>query len=155
MLTVPEETVWFGILSFLGCAALLLIPLEKPLGRVPPAAGLALSALLFGLTRHLTEGWIGFGALRLYLPRALYCPLLTPLGLPYPGFRSGDYFPLLPWFCLYLVGWFMHPLLQRSARWRAFAAGKPGPLAWIGRRSLGIYLLHQPLCMALAWLLFR
>jgi uncharacterized membrane protein len=52
-LAVPEETVWFGVLSFLGCAALLLIPLEKPLGRLPPAWGLAVSALLFALLSAL------------------------------------------------------------------------------------------------------
>ena len=121
-LAVPEETVWFGVLSFLGCAVLLLIPLEKPLEKLPPA---------------------------------LYTPLLTPLGLPYPGFRSGDYFPLLPWFFLYLTGFSLAPLLRRSSVWRELAQKKLEPLGWIGRKSLWIYLLHQPLCLALAWVLFR
>ena len=87
---------------------------------------------------------------------ALYtCKVLTPLGFPGPAFRSGDYFPLLPWFCLYLCGYFLLPLLQRSAHWRKLAALRCAPLGWVGRRSLWIYMLHQPLCMGLAWLLFR
>ena len=154
-LALPEEAVWFGILSFLGCACLLLIPLDRLLERVSPVSGLAVSGLLFLLLRPLADGWIGFGSLRLSVPAALYAvKLLTPLGLPYPGFRSGDYFPLLPWFCLYLGGYFLYPLLRRSPRWRRLAGMKPEPLCWIGRKSLWIYLLHQPLCLALARLLF-
>ncbi len=153
-LAVPEETIWFGVLNFLGCAALLLIPLDRLLDKASPAAGLAASALLFSLLRHLAEGWIGLGPWRLALPMALYdCRLLTPLGLPWPEFRSGDYFPLLPWFCLYLCGYFLRPLLRRSSRWRGLTAMSCAPLGWIGRRSLWIYLLHQPLCLGLAWLL--
>ena len=155
-LAVPEEAVWCGVLTFLGCALLLLAALDPLLDKQPPAAGLAVSALLFLLLRHAAEGWIGLGALRLRLPEALYtCRVLIPLGFPWPAFRSGDYFPLLPWFCLYLCGYFLHPLLQRSARWRRLAARRCAPLGWIGRRSLWIYMLHQPLCMGLAWLLFR
>lgn len=154
-LAVPEETVWFGVLSFLGCAVLLLIPLEKPLEKLPPALGFALSALLFALLRPLAAGRIGLGPLSLAVPPALYTPLLTPLGLPYPGFRSGDYFPLLPWLFLYLAGFYLAPLLHRSSIWRELAQKKLEPLGWIGRKSLWIYLLHQPLCMALAWVLFQ
>ncbi len=155
-LTFPEEAVWFGVLTFLGCAVLLLIPLDGLLDRLNPAVGLAGSALLFALLRHLADGWIGLGTLRLQLPDALYAlRLLTPLGLPFPGFRSGDYYPLLPWFCLYLCGYFLQPLLRGSSRWRELAAVKLGALGWIGRRSLWIYLLHQPLCLGLAWLLSR
>lgn len=154
-LAVPEETVRFGVLSFLGCATLLLLPLEKPLGRLHPAWGLAVSALLFALLRQIAEGWVGLGPWRLTLPTALYTPLLTPFGLPFPGFRSSDYFPLLPWFCLYLCGYFLQPLLHSLSVWRELAVKKIPLLSWIGRKSLWIYLLHQPLCMALAWLLFR
>ncbi len=155
LLTVPEETVWFGVLTFLGCATLLLIPLEKPLDRLPPLAGFLLSALLFAVFRPLAAGRIGLGPLCFTVPAAWYTPLLTPLGLPYPGFRSGDYFPLLPWFFLYLAGFYLAPLLRGISVWRELAVKRIEPLGWIGRRSLWIYLLHQPLCMGLAWVLFR
>lgn len=155
-LVFPREAVWFGILTFLGCAALLLIPLDRLRGGERPVLGFAVSALLFALLRHLADGWVGLGPLRIALPEAWYaCRLLTPLGLPFPDFRSGDYYPLLPWFCLYLCGYYLQPLLRRSSRWRELAAMKLEPLGWIGRRSLWIYLLHQPLCLALAKLLYR
>ena len=155
-LALPEAAVWFGILTFLGCACLLLVPLDRALDRLPPAWGLAGAALLFVLLRNLADGWIGLGSLRLRMPEGLYTlKLLTPLGLPHPGFSSGDYFPLFPWFFLYLCGYFLRPLLRRSASWRELMGVRFGPLEWIGRRSLWIYLLHQPLCLGLARLLFR
>ena len=68
-IAVPEETIWFGILNFMGCAVLLTIPLEPELRRLPPLAGLALSLLLFFFFRHVESGYVGFGGLlRLELP---------------------------------------------------------------------------------------
>ena len=153
LIAVPSEAIWFGILNFLGCAILLTMALEKTLDRLPPLAGLALCAALFWFFRDVNAGFLGFG---LRVPAAVYriWPL-TPLGFPHPDFRSSDYFPLLPWFCLYLCGYYLQPLLLRSSRWRELAARKLEPLGWIGRRSLWIYLLHQPLCLGLAMLLYR
>ena len=45
--------------------------------KTPPAAGLAVSAVLFALTYHLDERWLGFGGLRLALPDAWYANYFT------------------------------------------------------------------------------
>lgn len=50
LLFMPEDRVIFGVLTLLGSAMLLTDLLEKPLRRIPPAAGLAVSAVLFALT---------------------------------------------------------------------------------------------------------
>ena len=71
---MPEDRVVFGVLTFLGSAMLLTGVLEPLLKKIPPAAGLAVSAVLFALTYHLDERWLGFGGLR-----------LAPLGLPGAG----------------------------------------------------------------------
>lgn len=133
-------------LTLLGSCALLLIPLEKLLRHVPAVPGLAASAVLFALTRDVNQGWLGFGGLHLLrLPDRLYHGLFaTWLGFMEPGFFSTDYFSLLPWMFLFLAGYFACRACggrERLARWagRGFA-----PLNWIGRYSLPIYLLHQP-----------
>ena len=58
---MPEDRVVFGVLTFLGSAMLLTGVLEPLLKKIPPAAGLAVSAVLFALTYHLDERWLGFG----------------------------------------------------------------------------------------------
>ena len=45
LLFMPEDRVIFGVLTLLGSAMLLTGLLEKPLRRIPPAAGLAWTAL--------------------------------------------------------------------------------------------------------------
>ena len=145
------ERIWWGILSFLGIASLLLIPLEPVLKRIPPAAGLLGSALLFGLTKNIERGFVGpWPPFSLPLPRWLYQNLVTAvLGFPPRGFYSADYFPLIPWLFLFCAGWFLFRLCW--PKWKEsplLRRGVPG-LSWLGQHSLVIYLAHQPVLYAL------
>ena len=99
-------------------------------------------------------GSVGFGSLlQIRLPEALYTTkLLTPLGFPYPEFRSSDYFPILPWFFLYLCGWFGNRIFLLHPAWQKAARLHIPFLTTIGRKSIWIYLLHQPVCYLIAML---
>nr|WP_326186133.1 heparan-alpha-glucosaminide N-acetyltransferase [uncultured Oscillibacter sp.] len=132
LLVMPEDGIFFGVLSLLGTAALVTIPLDPLLRRIPARAGLAGSFLLFLLLRDVNSGYLGFeGAHLLALPEGLYRNLFTAcLGFPPAGFHSTDYFSLFPWIFLFLTGYFLYRLRRVSA---------------MGRHSLVIYLLHQPL----------
>lgn len=93
LLFMPEDRVVFGVLTLLGSAMLLTGLLEKPLRRIPPAAGFAISAVLFALTRNVSAGYLGFGSLRLWLPQTLYVNYATAYFGFYPWwFYSTDYF---------------------------------------------------------------
>ena len=156
LLAVPSETIWFGILNFMGCAILLTIPLEKGLKRVPPALGLALCFALFLLCYHVERGVLGLGAFSLRLPAALYhYRFLAPLGFPDAAFRSSDYFPMLPWYFLFLCGWFLGVLFRRHESWQRAARVKIPLLSAVGRKTIWVYMLHQPLLMGLCMLIFR
>lgn len=98
-LVTPEEPILFGVLTFLGTAALLTVPLRPLLARIPPRLGLILSFSLFLLARDVNHGYLGFAWVPLLrLPRGLYSNLATAgLGFPAPAFASSDYFALLPW----------------------------------------------------------
>ena len=85
---MPEDRVVFGVLTFLGSAMLLTGVLEPLLKKIPPAAGLAVSAVLFALTYHLDERWLGFGGLRLALPDAWYANYFTA----FFGFLPFDFY---------------------------------------------------------------
>lgn len=144
---MPDNLVYCGVLTLLGASSLLLIPLAPALERVPARAGAAGSFLLFLLTRDVNAGALGFEGLRFAaLPVGLYRDHVTALlGFPPADFFSTDYFSLLPWFFLFLTGWFLFRLRPGEAR-----EIRPVPLVTaMGRRSLLIYMLHQPVIYAL------
>lgn len=154
LVVMPGQEIWFGVLTLLGSCMLLGALLERPLGRVPAGAGLVLSAALFVLTRSVNRGYLGFEGLRLAaLPGELYRNMATAyLGFPFPGFRSTDYFSLVPWLFLFLTGYFLFRLTgQRLAA--APDLGRCAPLEALGRRSLLVYMLHQPVLYGLTMVL--
>ena len=153
LIAVPSEAIWFGILNFLGCAILLTMAAERGLERLQPLAGLALCAALFWFFRDVNAGFLGFG---LRVPAALYRVWpLTPLGFPHPDFRSSDYFPLLPWLFLFWCGFYLKRLFDRSEVCRRAARIKIPLLSALGRRTLWVYLLHQPVLMGICMLFIR
>jgi len=69
--------------------------------------------------------------------------------------QSMDYIPPLPWLGSTLIGLFCAPLIKPEHR--ILARPLEGNLRWLGRHSLVIYLLHQPVMigvlMSLKWLI--
>lgn len=153
LLVMPSERILFGILHFLGAAMMLLGLCEPLLRKIPAAAGVLLSAVLYLATDSIGQGWIGLGPLRLELPRALYdAGFLFPLGLHPLIFASADYYPLLPWIFLFLAGyWLGEAFYQRRMPDFCYREHLPA-LGWIGRHALIIYLVHQPVVYGVLWL---
>lgn len=156
VLAMPAEAVWFGILNCIGCAVLLMIPLEPVLRRIPAAIGLVAAFALFVVFKDVQLGYLGVpGVFRLDLPDWLYdCRVLTPFGFPFPGFRSSDYFPILPWLFLYICGYFLNRLVMAIRPLQSVARHGLAPLSTVGRYSIWIYLIHQPVCMLICMLVF-
>lgn len=145
---MPSQAIWFGVLHLTGSALLLTALLRPALDRVPPAAGLAGSAAAFLLLNQLPNGFLGFEGLRLTrLPAALYAGNWFWLGLPdLSRFSSADYFPLLPWVFLFWCGYFLARCLGpgRLAARMGRAPAPLRPLCAVGRHTLLVYMLHQP-----------
>jgi uncharacterized membrane protein len=79
------------------------------------------------------------------------------LGLAPWDFRSVDYFPLLPWFGVILMGVAFGDLFYRGYSRRIPVPDLAGSslvsgLAFLGRNSLAIYLAHQPVLIGLLYL---
>ena len=148
----PPMLVSFGVLHMLGCSLLLFALLRPAFTRVPGWLGVVLCFMLFVFFKMLPYGHVGFFDIPLAaVPAELYTTgFLFPLGLPGPGFFSSDYFPLLPWFFLFLTGWYGWGFLKGHVK-----AAPPGknPVEWIGRHSLPIYMVHQPVLYGLFWVL--
>ena len=152
ILFMPGEAIWFGVLHLNACAVLLTCLVRPALERLPAAPALAGCAALFALTNQLPWGYLGFERWHLAaVPDALYRANLFWLGLPdLTRFASADYFPLLPWVFLFWCGVFAARL------WRPAPSAPPralAPLCAIGRHTLPLYMLHQPVIYGALWLL--
>lgn len=153
---MPSESIFFGVMNFFGCAVILMLPLEWVLKRINPVIGALSSVALFALLENLTRGVIKVGShVILRLPQWMYSSnLLVPLGFPPKSFASADYFPILPWIFLYFLGYFLNKLLSGTAFFEKIGHVDVPILAKIGRLSVPIYVIHQPLCYLLCLIVF-
>lgn len=156
-LVLPQERILWGILTCTGSCMLLMIPLDRICKKIPPLWGAAGAFGLFFLLRNCNDGLLGFEGLVLgRLPQVLYRNLFTAyLGFPAPDFRSADYFSLIPWFFLFVCGYFLFRLAEsRNLTERFFSRGQLPGVNWLGRHSLLVYLLHQPVLYGICQLIF-
>lgn len=157
-LFVPGEGIYFGILHFMGCAILLFELIRPAVDRIPAKIALLLWALLFILTYRMPETHIiGIpGLFGFTLPAVLQnTPNLYPLGFPDAYFFSADYFPMIPWFFLFLIGTVIGiPIKERRFPEKFYNVRIPF-FAAAGRNTLIIYALHQPVIYGLLYLLFK
>ncbi|MBP0962907.1 MAG: DUF1624 domain-containing protein [Oscillospiraceae bacterium] len=149
-MVTPQMPVRFGILHLLGICMLLYSWWQRPLRRLPAEWGMAAAFALCAFVWHLPNGYVGWGSWSVALPQTWYTfDLGYVLGLPKPQFSSSDYFPLVPWGFLFFGGSFAGRWVfaQRSPGW-LFQSRVP-LLGQVGRHTLWVYLLHQPLIFGL------
>ena len=132
-LFAPDDAIFFGILHCIALSSLLAAPLLL----LPSWIGLVASA-------------VAFAAPLLVASPALNPPALVWLGLGTIPPRTLDWRPLLPWSGFVFLGLSLtrrnlaRLVASKLAQWRA--TGRAGvALAWAGRHSLAIYLIHQPI----------
>lgn len=139
---LPGLTIWYGILHSIAVssvAGLLFLRLPAP---VTLAVAAAVAALPHVWTLPATEGW----------------PVWAGLSATRPA--TADFEPFFPWFAPFLAGLVTGRLMTRFGLWRHLALAETPllrRLAWPGRHTLAIYLVHQPVLIALVlsatWLL--
>lgn len=153
---MPENIVIFGVLTLLGTCMLLLIPLDQYLCKCNPFLGMGISLVLFVITKNINIGSLGFGSWELCtLPKELYANWFTTyIGFPMSGFYSTDYFSVFPWMFLFVAGYYLHKVFVDKKLLEYCRHFKNNVLEWIGKHSLIIYLLHQPVIYIVLMLIF-
>ncbi len=156
-LFLPEIRIVFGILTFLGVAILLMIPLDKVLSqreRKAHAMIFAAALIMFVLTYGVNKGYVGVGPLAVAVPGTLYRGYVsTFFGFIAPGFYSSDYFSLIPWFFLYVCGYELHKLVKGTRAEDALYKLKIDGVNAIGRHSLPIYIIHPIIIYFVIWII--
>lgn len=124
----------FGILHVIGVSIILAYPL----------LGYRWPNLVLGVL------FIAVGAYMMAAGVSSESPWLLPFGVVPEDLAMPDYRPLFPWFGVVLIGLFAGNLVygkRPPVAARAPAAARP--LVPLGRNSLFIYLVHQPILIAL------
>lgn len=149
--------VTFGILHFLGISMIIYGLCEKLLDYIPSLVGIIIFAILFVLTWNVQNGFIGIGGLfEWYLPQKAYeVGVLFPFGMYNNSFASSDYFPLFPWLFLFLAGSFFGIWAKDGSLPKFFYPVHIRWLAAVGRNTIWIYLLHQPVVYLIFSLIFH
>lgn len=157
-LVIPSSAVKFGILSLLGSAMLIygLLDLSPYIRNMttqthkPLIFGTALFAL-FVLSYGVPYHFLGiFMKPIAALPQELYMSNWGyAFGFPSPAFFSSDFFPLIPWAFLFISGTFFGLYFREDKMPEFFYKNYLSPLKWMGKHSLLIYIIHQPVVMAI------
>ncbi|MBC7138132.1 MAG: DUF1624 domain-containing protein [Defluviimonas sp.] len=137
-LAIPDQFIFFGILHSIALSSLVGLAFV----RLPPIVPL-LAALAVIVAPRL-----------LFLP-AFDAPWLQWVGLGTLLPPSVDYVPVFPWLGPVLIGIALGRAADRRGVWARLVPAHPARalalLAWPGRHSLAIYLLHQPVLIGLVW----
>ncbi len=131
ILVTPANRIIFGILSFMGTAIIathFLMPVFEKLNKKIMSVFMF---ILFLVTKPITN--YRFDIKGLFF-----------LGIKSKEFFSTDYFPLIPWLFLFWTGYFLFGIILQNFEAKNFLKLKIPFVSYIGKHTLIIYMLHQP-----------
>ncbi|SDU28591.1 DUF1624 domain-containing protein [Stappia sp. ES.058] len=134
-----DEFVRFGILHAIAAGSLVALPFVL----APPLPTLAAALAVFLLPRHVAVSFPGD-------------QWLMWTGLTEDPPLSVDYVPLFPWLAAILAGIAAVKLLRGRTPWSLLAGIRAKgafsrTMAFAGRHSMIVYLLHQPILFGSVW----
>ncbi|MCC7325990.1 MAG: DUF1624 domain-containing protein [Burkholderiales bacterium] len=137
-LIFPKSYIWFGVLHAIALSLVLIRPLAAHPGAALVTGVAAIAAGNLWTSPWFDQratGWLGFATVK-------------PI--------TEDYVPLFPWIGVMLIGVAAgHALVRTDFHAIAWLPRVPSPLAWLGRHSLAVYMLHQPLLLGVLYLSVR
>lgn len=129
---LADSAIWFGILHLLGTCMLFYGFTRRLWDRIPRSIAPVIYILGTAVCSPLTRGvFTNFRHFWMF-------------GLIYKGFLSYDYYPLLPWVFIFLLGTWMGVYIKENKFPSWFYNIRMPVLSYIGQRTLIIYMLHQP-----------
>ncbi len=144
---IPDQLIIFGILHFFGVAMLLYAAVGRFLKKIPMVIGAVVSLVLFIISFQVYSVEINTSSELLNLT-------LSIIGFN-TGVISADYYPLLPWIFIFLAGCFLGRPFKNGTVPKFFKSNPVKPLSFVGRHTLLVYLIHQPIIYGGMYLWFE
>lgn len=126
----PNYIIKFGILHFLGISIILFTSIRKLNNFILLALGTVVIMLSYLLPKITVNH-----------------NFLFPLGIISETFVSADYYPLIPWFGLFLYGGVLGRILYTQKQSMFRFKMSDNPMTRLGQNTLIIYLIHQPIIL--------
>ena len=144
MVGIGGLEIYFGILHMFGLSMLIYALLSPALKKCNPLVISIICLVLFVVYLFLMERWP-------FAETPWNVGML--FGFPSENFYSADYYPILPYFFVFVAGAMLgRPISEgRFPTW--FYDFRCRPLEFVGRHSLLIYLLHQPCIFVLIFVI--
>jgi uncharacterized membrane protein len=144
---LPDKPIMFGVLHCIGCCVIITTPFLR----------FKAKNILYGLF-FLTVGLLIYFSTTVENPTILQ--LAIGLHQSNVGQHTIDYFPLLPWLGVCLLGIALGNILYKEniRRFPLPDLSKYKPtrvFSWLGQHSLAIYMLHQPIIAGLLFLYIK
>lgn len=128
LLFLNQGFIYFGVLHFIGVSIVISYPVLRF-----KYANLIFATIIFGIWFLLSSITFDFS-------------WLLWLGLKPHVFYSLDYFPLIPYFAIILIGIFLgNTFYKNHERQYKLPEYSIKPIEFLGKNALVIYLIHQPL----------
>lgn len=146
MIVLPDKPILFGVLHCIGFSIVLTIPFLKYRNYT------ILFSLIIILSGSVVSQYVVNKPTIFHLAFGLHQKNIWSYTV--------DYFPLIPWFGICLLGVVIGDWLYcgdcRRFRFPDLSKYRPVKIcSWIGQHSLGIYLLHQPILAGLLMIYLR
>ncbi|MFO7872195.1 MAG: heparan-alpha-glucosaminide N-acetyltransferase [Candidatus Undinarchaeales archaeon] len=140
---LDKGTIVFGILHFIGISIIIAYPFIVKVRKEAVIWISVISIILAGIIFDLIE----FGSY-----------FTASVGLPPAEFYTLDFFPLIPWFALVLIGIYVGGLFyknyERLIEIPDLSENKIiEKICLLGKNSLLIYLIHQPVLILVLYLI--
>lgn len=147
-----DNPAWFGILHLLGLSAVLVGAAEQKFPKLLHGkrsrkrdvarvlvilASTILFVFMWGRVYDTSYNFKGFAW----------------LGFVYPGYYSSDWFPLLPWFFVFTAGAAAGGFVVERRLPKKFYTARVPFFATVGRNTLAVYILHQPVLYGITMLI--
>lgn len=138
LITFPSMYIRFGILHLLGASMIIYHFIR----RVKNIYLIIFSAVIISLGNIFSN-------------MTVKSPFLFMLGLRDANFASLDYYPLLPWLGVFLLGVVLGRILYKERKSLFKFEPKFNPLSYMGQHSLLIYFVHQPVLIAALYIIHK
>lgn len=153
--------IYFGVIHLLAVCLLLAGVLDGLRYKYPlPVLQFILLIPVFLISYDLVFGqpflpWLGLSELGIKMPYGFHGhPWLMLFGFPEPGWPAmADYFPITPWIFMFFMGACFARFRSKGVLPRVFKAKGLGFLRFLGKHSLLIYIIHQPVIFGMCYLI--